>query len=131
MKLLLKILSVPFIAFTACFSFGLGFVPLIEGYHPLYPLIDTYHSKDYSIQKFDLIKIGYAEKSVILLVGPPLYESNDTLLATRTLYFTADGRLLEYSNRNNEYEDFAWYRSSVTLDNKNRVIKIDKGWSHD
>lgn len=43
------------------------------------------------------------------------------------------GKLLNKTpdNGRNGYDDFAWYRSTVTFDTNNIVIDIDFGWSYD
>lgn len=128
MKYFWKILSLPFIGFLVYASFIFGSVPLVEGYHPIYPLIDTHRSSLYSIKKFDQVKINDSLQRVILLVGQPLYVQLDSTTGLTTAYFTNDGRLM---NIEEESLDFAWYRSSVTLDSLNKVVEINKGWSHD
>ena len=128
-----KIITIPFILLLTIFAYFCGRLVLVEGYHPLEPLIDTYHRDDYSIQKFDRLKVGDTKQSAIDLVGPPLYNYTDTIVHTVTYYFTGDGKLLGKANDQNkrEYLDFAWYRSSITVDSNEVIIDINKGWSYD
>ncbi|MBF9140144.1 hypothetical protein [Hymenobacter properus] len=47
--------------------------------------------------------------------------------------YTNDGKLYTTARLagSNNWNDFAWYRSSVSLDSAGIVISIDKGWSYD
>ncbi|NII25207.1 hypothetical protein HB364_08955 [Pseudoflavitalea sp. X16] len=131
MKLFWKILSLPLIAAIVYCCIVLGLIGTMEGYHPLYPMIDTQHPKGYSISAFNKIKPGDPADNVFSLVGPPLYSTTDSLTMETTLWYTADGRLLKLANSNRGYKDFAWYRSILKLDSTRKVTTIDKGWSND
>ncbi|MCK9482382.1 MAG: hypothetical protein M0R38_11635 [Bacteroidia bacterium] len=135
MKLIvLKFLSTICIAFLVVITFVLGQVPLIEGKHLLNQYIDTEFAKDYSPEKFDKIKVGMTIDEAIEIIGEPLYKGQgykDTL--NTNYYYTGDGKLLNSTKDNGQsgYEDFAWYRSTLEVDRNNKIIGIDKGWSHD
>ena len=130
----LKILSTICIAILVVFTFFIGQVPLIEGKHLLKPYIDTEFAKDYSPEKFDKIKIGMTINEAIKIIGEPLYKGqgySDTL--NTNYHYTGDGKLLNSTKDNGQsgYDDFAWYRSTLEIDRNNKIIYIDKGWSHD
>ena len=100
----------------------------------LKPYIDTEFAKDYSPEKFDKIKIGMTIDEAIKIIGEPLHKGqgySDTL--NTNYYYTGDGKLLHSKKDNGHivYEDFAWYRSTLDVDSNNKIIGIDKGWSHD
>ena len=133
MKQVARILSLATAAFILYVIFILGMIALTEGYHPLYPLIDTQHTAGYSIGKFDRVKPGDTEDKVLSILGPPLFTEEDSLSGAVTISYTGDGRLLYHPGKDGTqgYDDFAWYRSSITFDRKKKVVAIDKGWSHD
>jgi hypothetical protein len=128
-----KAISAPLIALIIIITFFAGRLLLMEGYYPIDPLIDTFQSQNFTIKKFDSVKIGDTEWSVIDMLGNPLYTSYDSTTNLTTYSFTSDGKLLKKANdqAKREYLDFAWYRSSVELDTNRRVVSIDKGWSYD
>jgi len=130
-NIFLKILSIPIMAAMLAFVFLGGVVQLTEGYHPLNPLIDTQHPEGYTIEKFDQVKIGDTKGQVYTLLGMPLYTTTESGITT--LHYTGDGKLLNTYGEGpgRSYGDFAWYRSSVSFDKSNKVVSIDKGWSHD
>ena len=130
----LKIISTICIAFLVAITFFIGQVPLIEGKHLLKPYIDTQFAKDYSPEKFDKIKIGMTIDEAIKIVGEPLYKEQGYYKTLNTSYhYTGDGKLLNSTKDigQNGYDDFAWYRSILEVDEANKIIYIDKGWSHD
>ena len=71
---------------------------------------------------------------VTKIIGEPLYKREGYTDPLNTNYhYTADGKLLNSTKDigRNEYDDFAWYRSTLEIDKTGKVIYIDKGWSHD
>jgi len=124
MKIILKLLSIIGLIGILSFSFILGGIPLSEGKHIIKPYIDTHFSENYTPDKFDNIHLGMKKSKVIELIGKPLNIGqgyNDSLMTN--YYYTGDGKF--------QYDDFAWYRSTVGFDTNEIVVYIDKGWSYD
>jgi outer membrane protein assembly factor BamE (lipoprotein component of BamABCDE complex) len=133
-KRILKILSGIGLAFLIAIIFIFGQIPLVEGKHFFKPYIDTQFAKDYSPEKFELIKIGMTEDSVINIIGQPLYKGNGYKDELNTnFHYTGDGKLLSSTKDDgqNGYDDYAWYRSSVEFNSENIVVSTNKGWSYD
>jgi outer membrane protein assembly factor BamE (lipoprotein component of BamABCDE complex) len=129
-----KILSVLLISILLILTFLMGKITLSEGKHLLDPYIDTYFAVDYTPEKFNLIKSGMTFDEVKMIIGAPLYKSPESNNSTKmNYYYTADGKLLGKAREQErqDYDDCAWYRSTVTFDTNNVVIDIDKGWSFD
>lgn len=130
-----KIVSTLLLFPVAFVLFTLGIVFLMEGYNILNPYVDTEFGENYTPQKFDRINVNHSKKYVISTIGIPLHEykklhGKDSI----TIYsYTNDG----YFRRSNKkhtsclIEDYAWYRSNVMFNKDDKVIAIDKGWSHD
>lgn len=133
MKILLKIISIIGIIVTLGFTFILGRIPLSEGKHLLKPYIDTEFAKDYTPDKFDKIELGMTKKQVIKIIGRPLIIEpcfNDSLIMNHV--YSSDGKLLKQRKADvRDYDDFAWYRSTIRFDTNEKVVYIDKGWSYD
>jgi len=133
MKTILKILSTAGLMGTLVFSYFLGIAPLIEGKHIIRPYIDTHFAEEYSLEKFNQIKLGMRKSDVVKLIGEPLNMGEgyyDTLITN--FYYTGDGKLLSRRKLGvQEYDDFAWYRSTVGFDTTETVVYLDKRWSHD
>jgi len=133
-KKILKILTITSLILVAFITFIIGQAPLIEGKHYFDPYIDTQFAEDYSPDKFEEIKIGMSLEEVKKIIGKPLYNGEGYEDQNNTnFYYTGDGKLLNNTEDSwkNGYDDFAWYRSSIEVDNENIVISIDKGWSYD
>ena len=115
--------------------FATGARFLMEGYNILNPYVDTEFGENYTPQKFDLINVNHSKQYVLSTIGPPLYKyeklhRKDSI----TIYsYTSDG----YFSRSNKkhtsclIEDYAWYRSKLMFNKEDKVIAINKGWSHD
>jgi len=130
---MLKILSTALLIGSLVFSYFLGIAPLSEGKHIIRPYIDTHFAEEYSPEKFDHIKLGMRKSEVVKLIGEPLYKGEgyyDTLITN--FYYTGDGKLLNRRKPGvQEYDDFAWYRSTIGFDTTETVVYLDKGWSRD
>ena len=129
----LKIISSIGLLGVLVISFFLGTAPLIEGKHLVKPYIDTHFAEDYSPEKFDLIELGMTKIEVIRIIGEPLYTGSgysDSLVTN--YHYTGDGKLLSKRKSGEQnYDDFAWYRSVVGFDTSETAVYLDKGWSYD
>lgn len=115
-----------------CFVFFLGLGSTSESYCWLKPYIDTKFAKDYTPEKFELIKLGMKEETVKTLVGEPIGTYEQINFPQKEVYYTQDGFLFEKADKKGiEGADFAWYMSTITYNENKEVIKIDKGWSFD
>ena len=109
MKIFLRIISVPVLAFAAfmLFTFGQVFIS-IEGYNPVNPSIDTHYAEDFSEAEFVKITPGMDTTRVYALIGRPL--SIQALSETEELwYYTGDGAC--------SWGDFAWEGREVHFAN--------------
>jgi hypothetical protein len=98
MKLTSKIVSIFSLVTIAVISFFAGRMPLIEGYNPVNPTVDTYFSEKYDKELFQQIKIGDDTTSVINKIGHPyeIWEYD----AGKQWNYSGDGKC--------EWADFAW-----------------------
>jgi hypothetical protein len=88
---------------------------------------------DYSPVKFDNVQLNMTKDEIIKIIGEPLKHIQDTVNneIIENYYYTNDGKILNENMPWYLVNDYAWYRSGIQLDSKNRVINIDKGWSYD
>lgn len=131
MKLLFRILTVVLLLPTIYFVFIFGGIPLAEGYNTFNPYIDTEFAKDYTPSKFDLITTDLSKNELEKIIGIPLRIHVDSAKNEVEYVYTNDGYLSKKSKSRFIINDFAWYRSSVTLNESGKVIRINKGWSYD
>ncbi|GAA3611957.1 hypothetical protein Q4Q39_04710 [Flavivirga amylovorans] len=131
MRLVYKILTLALMIPTIYFVFMFGGLSLMEGYNIFDPYIDTEFAENYTPNKFDSITMGLTKEEVINTIGKPLFIFTDTITNRTEFHYTNDGFLRRKSNREYDINDFAWYRSNVYFDSKDKVTKIDKGWSYD
>lgn len=133
-KRFLKIISVFIIIPIITLSFLFGEIIVGESKHLFKPYIDTFFADNYTPEKFNQIQIGWRLDEVKTLIGEPIYIDTNYNDKTKLDYnYTGDGKLISETNnqKRSRYYDFAWYRSSVTIDTNNIVVSIDKGWSYD
>lgn len=98
-----------------------------EGYFYPYPMIDTYHSKEFSENNFAKIEIGMTRDDVKSFIGDRVsshvdiggYE-NGTEECERQ---TEDGKL--------KYWDFAWLNAYVCYDEQGKVLSTYSFWQQD
>lgn len=128
---LLSVLSVTIIAIVVLMMWFAFLGP--EQYYIFNPYIDTKMASNYSPEKFDQLEIGMDKSDVIDLIGSPLYAKIDTLdnLTFERFYYTGDGKISNQKMPWYMFNDYAWYRSTVTFDSDQKLIDIDKGWSYD
>jgi len=131
-NIILKIISVTGLSFLAVVLFFIGQFPLIEGKYLWNKYIDTQFAKDYSPEKFELIKVGMELNEVVNIIGEPLTKYNgDTPTLIRSYSYTENGKLQNSLKERPKWNcDFAWYRSVVNINSEDIVISIDKGWMY-
>jgi len=132
--IVLKILSIACITFLVIVTFSLGYFTLMEGKHIFDPYIDTEFAEYYSPEKFEKIKVGMTIDEAYTIIGEPLYKEQGYIDTLNTCYhYTGDGKLSRVTKDNgqNDYDDFAWYRSILKVDDTNKIIDINKGWNYD
>lgn len=113
--------------------FLFGYISTGESYCWFKPYIDTKFAKNYTPQKFEMIKIGMSKNEVYQLIGEPLaIEEVGYNILKKELIYTRDGLLNELAEKKGKVgADFAWYSSNVILNEENQVIEIHKFWSND
>ncbi len=128
-----KFISIILLIPMCFFLFTIGQIPLMEGYNVFFPYIDTKFGEGYTPEKFDKIKLNDSKEHVLSTLGNPLFIFKDTInnLPIRSYHYTNDGYFMNSNGQTNFVNDFAWYRSNLTINNKNKVIYIDYGWSYD
>ena len=84
----------------------------------------------YSVDRFDNIKIGDSLLAAEEIIGKPLSIQISERNIKKYCY-TNDAKLYNSNIPFFMSRDYAWYRSNLTFDTNNIVIKIDKGWSYD
>ncbi len=97
---------------------------LIESYFAPFPLIDTFHSPEFTLEKFDQVKVGMSKNQVRALIGTPpseiyIPEENPNNCENQT----NDGA--------SKYWDFAWYHAEVCFDEQNNVNSTNGFWQYD
>jgi hypothetical protein len=96
-----------------------------EGYFHLYPFADTVKPKEFTIEKFELIRPGMVRNEAESLIGQP---------ASTYIWSEQDGRIhcQRYTDDGAfRFWDFAWLNSYVCYDADNKVYSANKHWQHD
>jgi hypothetical protein len=92
----------------------MGEIPLMEGYNPVYPDVDTKYSESYKEELFQQIKIGEDTTLIIEKIGYPLEVYTDDKGGYQWNYST-DGKC--------QWADFAWLLKAIIISKDGKVIK--------
>jgi hypothetical protein len=116
MNKVLKIVSVYFSGVICIFLFFFGQMPLIEGYNPVVPDVDTYFSEKYDETFFRNIAIGDNIDDVIENIGKPLdiVKRKD---GQSVYLFSMDGKC--------KWKDFAWLNRRLYVDVNGTITAIN------
>ncbi len=110
----------------------MGAVTLGEGYNMFNPYADTEFAKDYSPEKFSLVKAGMTITEIKKITGDPLNSSYDTLRTLIHHSYTRDGYLMRRTDTHFKFAgDLAWYGSSVEYNTDSIAVKVFAGWYYD
>ncbi|MCD6067723.1 MAG: hypothetical protein K0S33_2549 [Bacteroidetes bacterium] len=122
MKFYQRIVAVISTSLIAFVLFSFGQAPLMEGYNPVKPDVDTQYSEKFDEAKFRTIQNGMDTAEVISLIGMPM--SRQRLGDTMTLwYYTCDGKC--------EWADFAWLGRVIYVAESGRVSSTAMPVCHD
>lgn len=118
--------------FIIVLNFTTGGFILGESYNIFEPYADTEMAKDYTPEKFKLVKEGMKMSEVKKLVGEPLNTGYDTLQSLTGHYYTRDGYLRKRTDKKFALVgDLAWYGSSVEYNKDSIAVKVYSGWYYD
>lgn len=133
MKKILKILSLLVLFPCVILTFLNGSISLIEGKNLFSPYIDTEFATDFKPEKMELVKINQTQKEVIKILGEPLRKEIDSINNKIMFLYSVDGKLLHKADKmnTNDYDDFAWLQCVIIFNDKNKVEKINTGWTYD
>ena len=101
----------------------------VEQKNLLFPYIDTHFAKNFSVNKWDNVKIGMSKDTVLKILGTPLLESKTPFSSYRPscaaleMHYSGDGAW--------RYADYAWRSFDLFFDDSNRVIAKSSEWSYD
>lgn len=133
-QIALKLLSSAVLLLLGYILFHLGLISLMEGKHILDPYIDTRFADNYSPEKFDSIEVGMKHDQVFELIGEPLsigmgFEDASNL----NYHYTHDGKFKELNLESGQYlcRDYAWYGSSVEMNDDSVVVSVFRRWVYD
>lgn len=103
---------------TIIFFIGgfLWFYTQFENHFIFYPYIDTIFAKDFSVEKFNLIKKGMAESEVSAILGEPRYINTKIAPYEACWSYSGDGKVSPYA-------DFSWYHYSVCFNDGKVSVK--------
>jgi len=118
--------------FLVVLSFMFGAVSLSEGYNVFDPYADTEFAKDYTPEKFKLVKEGMTMRDVITVSGEPMNISYDTIRGLIVHTYTRDGYLRRIADKNFSLcGDLAWYGSSVEYNKDSIAVHVYARWYYD
>ncbi|HIK04176.1 MAG TPA: hypothetical protein IGS40_05605 [Trichormus sp. M33_DOE_039] len=83
------------------------------------PLIDTKLPPDFTLQKFDRIKLGMTKADVLKILPAPMYSSDDE----SSWRYGEDGAA--------PFGDFAWFEFTIHFDPQGKVMKTQRQKFHD
>ena len=101
----------------------------VEQKNFLFPYIDTHFAKNFSIEKWDVVRVGMSKDTVLKILGSPLLESTIPLTSYRPngtaleMHYSGDGAW--------KYADYAWKSFDLFFDDTNRLIAKSSEWSYD
>ena len=114
----------------------IAFLIIPEGKFYPYPLIDTLHSREFSVARFSKVQPGMTRNEVYALIGQPVMSGAERvpkepgtkgwLNPTEFGYceqHTNDGKLM--------YWDFAWYHANVCYTEQGQVYSSYGDWQMD
>jgi hypothetical protein len=132
MNIVLKSLSLITGIFIIVLNFLTGGVILGESYNIFDPYADTEMAKEYTPDKFKLVKERMSMNEIKKLVGEPIFTNYDTLKSLTGHYYTSDGYLRKRNDRKFALiSDIAWYGSSLEYNKDSIAIKVYSGWYYD
>ncbi len=114
MKIIQKSFAVILLLSTCVVMFYAGRIPLMEGYNPIFPNIDTRFADNYDEVLFRQINVGDDTCIVISKIGYPIeiYKNDDQRFQWN---YSTDGKCKEH--------DFAWLLRAIVIDENGKVIK--------
>lgn len=89
----------------------------------LSPHIDTRFGKDFKIQHFEMVTVGYDTSETIRILGEPFSKTYDKKTKTYNYWYSLDGKC--------SWWDFAWESFSIYYDSSGNFIYKNRCWYYD